>query len=68
MKNKLGYCCIPLGINEGLKKKEFTSVEVTNSCIERIKSVEDKVKAFVTLTFDLALKQAEEADKIISEN
>jgi UV DNA damage endonuclease len=26
MKNKLGYCCIPLGINEGLKKKDHVLV------------------------------------------
>lgn len=52
---------------EGLKNKDFTSVELTKSCIERISQVEEKVKAFVTLTFEVALEQAKKADEIITE-
>lgn len=52
---------------EGLKKREFTSLDLTKSCIERIEKVEEKVKAFVTLTFDSAVESAKKADEIISE-
>ncbi|NBO17541.1 MAG: Asp-tRNA(Asn)/Glu-tRNA(Gln) amidotransferase subunit GatA, partial [Proteobacteria bacterium] len=52
---------------EGLKNKDFTSEDLTKSCIKRIEEVEDKVKAFVTTTFDLALEQAKRADEIIAE-
>lgn len=52
---------------EGLKNGDFSSTEITKSCIDRINEVEDKVKAFVTLTFDLALEQAKIADDIISQ-
>lgn len=48
---------------EGLKKKEFTSVDLTEMYLKRIKAVEPKVNAFVTITEDEALKQAKEADK-----
>jgi len=45
-----------------LKKKEVSSVELTKSVLERISQVEYKVHAFVTITSDLALRQAAEAD------
>jgi aspartyl-tRNA(Asn)/glutamyl-tRNA(Gln) amidotransferase subunit A len=48
---------------EGLKKKEFTSVDLTEMYLKRIKDVESKVNAFVTVTEEVALKQAKEADK-----
>ena len=34
---------------EGLKKKEFTSGELTQACLKRIKEVEPKINAFVTV-------------------
>ncbi|HAN10321.1 MAG TPA: Asp-tRNA(Asn)/Glu-tRNA(Gln) amidotransferase GatCAB subunit A [Clostridiales bacterium] len=46
-----------------LDKNETTSVELTKACFKRIKEVEDKVQAFITITEDSALKQAEEKDK-----
>ena len=48
-----------------LAQREISSVELTRSCLERIHRVEDRVKAFVTVTEDLALQQAEEADRRI---
>lgn len=50
---------------EGLKSKDFTSVELTEACLKRISEVDDKVKAFITVTTELALKSAHEADEII---
>jgi aspartyl-tRNA(Asn)/glutamyl-tRNA(Gln) amidotransferase subunit A len=49
-----------------LKDKKLSSVELTRDCLKRVKEVEPRVKAFVTVTEELALKQAEEADKLIA--
>jgi len=51
---------------EGLKSKKFSSVDLVKACYERIDQVDDKVKAFVTLVKENALKDAEQADIIIS--
>ncbi len=48
-----------------LVKGEITSAELTQSVLKRIEAVEDRVKAFITVTADLALKQAAEADRRI---
>jgi aspartyl-tRNA(Asn)/glutamyl-tRNA(Gln) amidotransferase subunit A len=49
-----------------LKDKEISSIELTKSYLERIKKVEPQVKAFVTVTEDLALEQARQADETIA--
>jgi len=49
-----------------LKDKKISSVELTRACLKRVKEVEPKVKALVTLTGEEALKQAEKADKLIA--
>ena len=49
-----------------LDSREIGSVELTRACLERIEQVEDRVKAFVTLTPEAALRQAEEADRRIA--
>ena len=41
---------------------EVTSVELTTAVLERISQVEGSVKAFVTVTDELAMRQAEQAD------
>lgn len=48
--------------HELLKNKEVTSVELTEAVLGRIKAVDNKVKAFVTVTADRALAAAEAAD------
>ena len=50
-----------------LDKREVSSVELTEATLERIEDVDDRVKAFVTVTRDLALEQAREADRRIAE-
>ena len=50
-----------------LKRREATSVDITNACLEKINLIDKKIKAFVTVTKDIALKQAQEADKLIKE-
>jgi aspartyl-tRNA(Asn)/glutamyl-tRNA(Gln) amidotransferase subunit A len=49
--------------HDGLKKKEFSSVDLAKACLEQIKKTDEKIKAFITVTEDIALKQAEAADK-----
>ena len=51
---------------EGLKKKDFSSVELTKACLDQIKKLEGKLNAFVTVTEKQALEQASAADKLIS--
>jgi len=49
-----------------LKAKELSSVELTRAMLERIHQIEPKVHALVTITDELALTQAEQADKFIA--
>ncbi|GAC1656920.1 MAG: Asp-tRNA(Asn)/Glu-tRNA(Gln) amidotransferase subunit GatA [Ktedonobacteraceae bacterium] len=46
-----------------LRKRQISAVELTRAHLERIRAVEDKVKAFTLITDELALQQAEEADR-----
>src|SRR5690349_24836202 len=46
-----------------LREGKISSVELTRAYLERIRAVDDKVKAFTLVTDDLALKQAAEADR-----
>jgi aspartyl-tRNA(Asn)/glutamyl-tRNA(Gln) amidotransferase subunit A len=48
--------------HEGLRRREFTSVELTESVLERVARVEPTINAYITLTAELALEQAREAD------
>ncbi len=49
-----------------LRQKKISSVELTQAHLDRIRAVDDKVKAFTLVTDELALKQAEEADRRIA--
>jgi len=49
---------------QGLKDKEFSSVEITQHYLERIKKSD--LNAFITLTDELAMKQAQTADDKIA--
>ncbi|MFC2051799.1 Asp-tRNA(Asn)/Glu-tRNA(Gln) amidotransferase subunit GatA [Chloroflexota bacterium] len=49
-----------------LKAKQLSSVELTRACLERIHQVEPRVHALVTITDEMALKQAQSADKLIA--
>jgi aspartyl-tRNA(Asn)/glutamyl-tRNA(Gln) amidotransferase subunit A len=53
--------------NQLLKSRELSSVELTRACLERIKAAEPKVHALVTVTDQLALEQADRADKLLAQ-
>jgi aspartyl-tRNA(Asn)/glutamyl-tRNA(Gln) amidotransferase subunit A len=46
-----------------LRERKISSVELTHAHLDRIRAVEDKVRAYTLVTDDLALKQAEAADR-----
>jgi aspartyl-tRNA(Asn)/glutamyl-tRNA(Gln) amidotransferase subunit A len=52
--------------HDGLKKKEFSSVELTKAVLGVIKEKDKDINAFLTITEDLALGQAEAVDKAIA--
>ncbi|GAF85822.1 unnamed protein product, partial [marine sediment metagenome] len=49
-----------------LARRELSSRELTQAVLDRIRQVDERVRAYVTVTEELALKQAEEADKRIA--
>ena len=50
-----------------LRAGDTSSVELTQACIKRIESLEPQVRAFLTLTPDLAIRQADEADRKLTQ-
>lgn len=61
-----------MGLNEltitqalkGLKEKKFSAVELTRACVARIRKVEPKINAFITVCEKKALNQAQKADNL----
>ncbi|HAV10909.1 MAG TPA: Asp-tRNA(Asn)/Glu-tRNA(Gln) amidotransferase GatCAB subunit A [Dehalococcoidia bacterium] len=49
-----------------LKKREISSVELTDAVLERISSIDNKVHAFMTVCRDSALQMAKKADKTLA--
>ena len=52
--------------HEGLKKKEFSALELTKSFLKTIEETDKKISAFLTITKDLALSQAKKIDGLIA--
>lgn len=52
-------------LQKKLRAGEATSLEITEAIFERINAVEEKVNAYITLTKDSALQDAEIADRAI---
>ena len=51
----------------GLDAGSFSAVELASACFDRIGQVEERIKAYVTLTEDHAMRQAEAADRVMAE-
>ena len=47
----------------GLEQGDFTAVELTQAVLARIQAVEDQIQAYLRVTAEQALAQAEEADR-----
>ncbi|MBV6451781.1 MAG: Glutamyl-tRNA(Gln) amidotransferase subunit A [Anaerolineales bacterium] len=55
-------------IRQLLITKKISSVELTQSMLDRIHDVDSKVKSYVTVTDEVALEQAKRADERIAKN
>ncbi|MFN8411252.1 MAG: hypothetical protein U0Z26_02575, partial [Anaerolineales bacterium] len=52
--------------SELLTSKKISSVELTQAVLQRAHDVDDKIKSYVTITDDVALEQAKQADERIA--
>ena len=52
--------------HKGLKKKEFSAVELTTFFLNKIKEQDKKIFSYITVSDELALSQAKEIDKKIA--
>lgn len=53
-------------LRKALDNKKVSAVELARYCLERIKKFDGQLNAFLTVTEDLALEEAREADKRIA--
>jgi aspartyl-tRNA(Asn)/glutamyl-tRNA(Gln) amidotransferase subunit A len=60
--NELCYLTI-IEVAAGLRRREYSPVDLTEALLKRIESIDDKLHCFITLTADLALGQAKQADQ-----
>ena len=61
----LGYLTIAEAA-AGLRQKTFSAGDLTRACLERISAIDAKLHSFITLTGELALQQAAQADRELS--
>ena len=54
-------------IRDDLAAKKISSLEITRSYLERIKALEPQLNAFISLTEEQALQQAQAADQLIAD-
>ncbi|MEX0806245.1 MAG: amidase [Candidatus Binatia bacterium] len=47
----------------GLRRKDFSPIELTQACLDRIESLDGKLHSFLTLTAELALQKAHETEQ-----
>ncbi len=53
-------------LQEDLKNKKISSVELTQHFLDRIKKIDSELNSFITITEDEAIKKAKLIDKEIS--
>jgi aspartyl-tRNA(Asn)/glutamyl-tRNA(Gln) amidotransferase subunit A len=54
-------------VHDGLAKKEFSAWELATAYLDKIKKTDKKIGAYLGLTENLALRQAEAVDEMIAE-
>jgi aspartyl-tRNA(Asn)/glutamyl-tRNA(Gln) amidotransferase subunit A len=50
-------------VARGLRRKDYSPIELTNACLARIEAVNQRLNCFITLTAELALRQATQAEQ-----
>ena len=55
-------------LNQGLKNKDFSSVELTQYFLNQIKDLNTEINAFITIDEEKSIQQAQQADQLISQN
>ena len=53
-------------LKQGMKDKDFTSLEITEVLLSRINGMGAPLNAFITVTAEQAIKEAKDADKLIA--
>ena len=54
-------------LGQRLRAKEISSVELTRHCLDRLMQVDPLLNCVITLTQDLAMRQAEQADRELAQ-
>ncbi len=52
---------------EGLSQKKFSAHELTQACLDKITRVDKKINAFITVTKEIALNKARQADELLAQ-
>ncbi len=47
----------------GLRRRDFSTMELTDACLDRINTIDGTLHSFITVTADLALEQARQAER-----
>ncbi|MGB4562349.1 MAG: Asp-tRNA(Asn)/Glu-tRNA(Gln) amidotransferase subunit GatA [Methylophilaceae bacterium] len=55
-------------LHQGLKNKDFSSVELTQYYLNQIKDLNTDINAFITVDEEKSIHQAHQADQLISQN
>jgi aspartyl-tRNA(Asn)/glutamyl-tRNA(Gln) amidotransferase subunit A len=55
-------------VREGLKNKEFSSVELVDYFLNRINKFDNEINSFITISDEIAYKQAKHVDKLLSQD
>ena len=55
-------------LHQGLKNKDFSSVELTQYYLNQIKDLNTDINAFITIDEEKSIQQAHQADQLISQN
>lgn len=59
---ELAYLSVTEASN-GLRRKEFSPLELARACLERIEAIDGKLHSFITINADMALEQARIAEQ-----